>query len=894
MSRTAQDSLFDRMMAPATALMARLRFQQKALVIGATFMLTCGILAGILVVRSNAEINAVRQQQAAAEGLGHLQRSMLAMQAHRQIAVRAAANESVPDGELATAGATAVQELKAAAAWAARTVPESDVLPAFDEALAAWNTAAADASNPDGASAAITRVRDLMGLVSEATGLSQAQEASILYMGRAASEWLPTLAEYTSQQGTVGLRVLGEGAIWVDDRTGLAVSRTMQNFLKSRIELELANAVQELPVLAGTAGKPINTALTAMGKQNDAISTHILDADEPVLPVATMAARERATHLAMAAAMVGSTNAINSAAEAKIGALKATANATWIVVLLVLLVTAYLFIGFSRSTRDSLRKIQQAAEAISVGEFPENVRVESDDELRDIARGMERAVTQLRTFSDAQRQVFEAHKVGEIDERLDSSRFPGAFGTMAEEINTLVASHIDVKFALMELVREYARGDLSRDMERLPGKKAQVTEAADAIKSQMLAVNGEIRKLVDAAVEGDFSRRGDAEQFEFIYREMIDSLNALMASADRGLNEVGTLLAAVAEGDLTRKAATDLPGQFGRLANDANGTVRHLADIVGNIRQGSDAISSAAGEIAAGNNDLSRRTEQQAASLEETASSMEELTSTVRQNADNARQANQLAIGAADVAGKGGEVVGRVVNTMTEINESSRKIVDIISVIDGIAFQTNILALNAAVEAARAGEQGRGFAVVASEVRSLAQRSAGAAKEIKGLIDNSVEKVQNGSQLVDQAGRTMEEIVESVKRVTAIIADISAASEEQSSGIEQVSQVIMQMDEGTQQNAALVEEATAAARALEQQSGSLVQTVAAFRLDAGQAAKPMAALAADKDPVVDFTGRKPAAKPAPGKAAKAAPAPRQRTQRPAVVAAGSDQHWEEF
>src|SRR5690606_33570566 len=263
-------------------------------------------------------------------------------------------------------------------------------------------------------------------------------------------------------------------------------------------------------------------------------------------------------------------------------------------------------------------------------------------------------------------------------------------------------------------------------------------------KAGMLEVNAEIKQLVDAAVAGDFSRRGDAGRFEFVYREMIGTLNELMASSDRGLGEVGALLSAVAEGDLSRRAATDLPGQFGDLAGDANRTVAKLTQIVGRIREGSDSINSAAEEIAAGNNDLSRRTEQQAASLEETASSMEELTSTVRQNADNARQANQLAIGAADVAGKGGEVVGRVVDTMSAINESSRKIVDIISVIDGIAFQTNILALNAAVEAARAGEQGRGFAVVASEVRSLAQRSAGAAKEIKGLIDNSVEKVQNG------------------------------------------------------------------------------------------------------------------------------------------------------
>jgi len=267
---------------------------------------------------------------------------------------------------------------------------------------------------------------------------------------------------------------------------------------------------------------------------------------------------------------------------------------------------------------------------------------------------------------------------------------------------------------------------------------------------------------------------------------------------------------------------------FARMSVDANETVERLAQIVGGIREGSDAIGSAAAEIAAGNEDLSRRTEAQAASLEETASSMEELTSTVRHNADSARQANELAREAAQVATDGGALVGRVVHTMSAISESSARIGDIIGVIDGIAFQTNILALNAAVEAARAGEQGRGFAVVAGEVRSLAQRSANAAKEIKQLITDSVVEVQQGTQLVDQAGRTMQGIVASVRKVSDLIADISAASNEQTAGIEQVNGAIAQMDEGTQQNAALVEQASAAARSLEQQAAQLVEAVAVF------------------------------------------------------------------
>ncbi|ASU37868.1 methyl-accepting chemotaxis protein [Herbaspirillum sp. meg3] len=287
----------------------------------------------------------------------------------------------------------------------------------------------------------------------------------------------------------------------------------------------------------------------------------------------------------------------------------------------------------------------------------------------------------------------------------------------------------------------------------------------------------------------------------------------------------------VADGDLTADIQLAGKDETGQLLQALKGMNDNLLKIVGEVRTGTDTIATASNEIASGNMDLSSRTEQQAGSLEETASAMEELTSTVKQNADNARQANQLAVTASEVASAGGEVVGQVVNTMGSINESSRKIVDIISVIDGIAFQTNILALNAAVEAARAGEQGRGFAVVASEVRSLAQRSAAAAKEIKILIDDSVAKVDVGSKLVEQAGTTMDEVVNSVKRVTDIVSEITAASQEQSQGIEQINLAITQMDEVTQQNAALVEQAAAAAQSLQEQAGRLSEVVGVFKLD---------------------------------------------------------------
>ncbi|QWV92500.1 cache domain-containing protein [Geomonas oryzisoli] len=367
----------------------------------------------------------------------------------------------------------------------------------------------------------------------------------------------------------------------------------------------------------------------------------------------------------------------------------------------------------------------------------------------------------------------------------------------------------------------------------------------------------------------------------FVARRIKEPLDQAIAASKR-----------IASGDLTAHIEVESKDETGELLASLKEMNEGLAHIVGDVRNGAESIATATEEIAAGNADLSQRTEEQASALEETASSMEELTSTVKQNADNAQAANQLAINASGVAVKGGDVINRVVRTMESITDSSKKISDIIGVIDGIAFQTNILALNAAVEAARAGEQGRGFAVVAAEVRSLAQRSAAAAKEIKALIEDSVSKVQDGSRLVEEAGRTTQDIVTSIKRVTDIMAEISAASLEQSSGIEQVNTAITQMDDVTQQNAALVEEAAAAAESLEDQAQQLVAVVARFTLEQGHKSAPPAA--AEKRKLTHAAVRPKASEKKAKPVAMAAGVKAQERPARSSEAAEPDDDWKEF
>ncbi|MFZ6798698.1 methyl-accepting chemotaxis protein [Undibacterium sp. Di24W] len=411
-------------------------------------------------------------------------------------------------------------------------------------------------------------------------------------------------------------------------------------------------------------------------------------------------------------------------------------------------------------------------------------------------------------------------------------------------------------------------------------KEANTPAAVNLLRTDSSKANKKLRDMVEKITEDHISggKLAFAESSAIYKRAQTWVVGVIIAAIIIGLvlatwlarivsaplKEAVEFAEAIARGDLTRTVVPSSSCETGQLIQALSDMNTSLLQVVAEVRTGTDQINAASASIASGNLDLSNRTEEQAGSLEETASSMEEITSTIKHNSDNARQANILSQSATAVAVKGGSVVSEVVATMTSINESSRKIVDIISVIDGIAFQTNILALNAAVEAARAGEQGRGFAVVASEVRSLAQRSASAAKEIKELINDSVEKVGQGSKLVDSAGSTMQEVVDSVKRVSDMISEITAAGQEQSTGIDQINTAIIQMDNVTQQNAALVEEAAAAAATLQEQAENLVKVVSVFKLDHNTFNAPPPRPAARSAPPASMAA--PRIKAAPAKA----------------------------
>ena len=505
--------------------------------------------------------------------------------------------------------------------------------------------------------------------------------------------------------------------------------------------------------------------------------------------------------------------------------------------------------------------------------------------------------TGLATLVGEIQNMVAAAARGDFSSRIELSGKQGFGKQIGESLNLLAETTNTGLMDVMRVSQALADGDLSQTVEKdYPGIFGKTGTAVNATVNSLKRIVADIDTMVQAANHGDFSTRINLSDKQGFAHELSDLLNQLSETTESGLKDIIRVAQTLAQGDLTQRIEKSYPGLFGEASSGINTTVSNLTGLITQIKESVESINTAASEIATGNQDLSSRTEEQASSLEETASSMEQLTSTVKGNTQSANDANREAKAAAEVAERGGETVKGSVAIMAEIAASSKKIADIIGVIDSIAFQTNILALNAAVEAARAGEQGRGFAVVATEVRSLAHRSADAAREIKALIGESVARIDAGNAQATQAGDQMTEIVDAIERVSGLINDIASASVEQTQGIEQVTQAISQMDDVTQQNAALVEQAAAAAESLEEQAQQLAQGVAAFRTSSDRPSVRTAVTASAVRPVKQlpsFSTTKPAGNAVDRRSAMPGTKPATKAI-PAAYVEQDNEEWAEF
>lgn len=479
--------------------------------------------------------------------------------------------------------------------------------------------------------------------------------------------------------------------------------------------------------------------------------------------------------------------------------------------------------------------VSRVTQALAKGDLTQTITRDYPGTFGDVKASIVVMQTALQAFIASQAEMAKQHAAGWTTFKMQDRNFPGTYGTMANDINELVNAHIAEKSRIIEVIAEYSKGNFAEDMDRLPGDKANITRAVDNVKATLLAVSSEIKQLVEAGAQGNFSQRSNADNFDFMFKDILSDLNKLFSTCDTSFGDIARVTQALAQGNLTQTITNEYPGTFGNVTASVNKTINNLQNLIIEIKHATDSIYAGSKEIAVGNEDLAHRAENQAANLEETASSLEEFSSTMKNNTSNAHQANQLANETQSMAESGRTVVSNAISAMQEINNSSNKIADIINVIDEITFQTNLLALNASVEASRAAEHGRGFAVVAKEVRNLAQRSAAAARESRALIQSSIQKIRVGTSYVNETGNSLSTIVQSVKEVSGIMNDISQASKEQSAGIDLINRSVSQLDEITQQNAALAEEAAAASKSMRDQAVRMNKLLSTFTLAAPSA-----------------------------------------------------------
>ena len=765
-----------------------------------------------------------------------------------------------------------------------------------------------------------------MGAASDQSGLVLDPDLDTFYMMTFSVLEIPQATERMGQSRALGSLILSEKSLTQERRDAMIGAFAEMRLREKAIVTAGAKVLAANPEVGGRIKTTFDEARAGIALFIGNVDQNILKAD----PLTYDPARyfDETTHAIDASFKLydDGVKGLDDLLGQRIAGMQATRLYTVAGAFGIVAIAAYLAFVILRRVNRSVVQASDALDQIAAGRLDVPLAADSNDEIGHLVGRLDEMQKQLREQLERERRIANENlrikvaldvtsnnvmvadpdgniiycnsavltmmRNAEADIRRDLPNFraDGILGSNFDSYHKNPAHQRGILAKLREAYRaEMMIGGRYFALVATPIVNAQGERLGTAVewrdRTAEVLIEQEVSGIIEAAVSGDFSQRLDSERMSGFFRQLSTGVNDLLEANSRALSDVGAMLTRLSSGDLSQKIETDYRGMLGKLKDDANTTVDNLQEIVQSIKAATDAINIAAKEIASGNQDLSGRTEQQASSLEETASSMEELTGTVRQNADNARQANELAGNAQKVAEQGGAVVGKVVQTMSSIHQASSKIADIIGVIDSIAFQTNILALNAAVEAARAGEQGRGFAVVATEVRSLAQRSAAAAKEIKGLISDSVEKVDSGTKLVDQAGRTMAEVVASINRVARIMADIASASHEQSAGIDQVSLAVSQMDEVTQQNAALVEEAAAAAESLQEQAQNLAQAVSVFHLSGRTTTPPPSATA------------KPRAKPVAPRAALPHHEPvrlHKAAVRQPVANGTADDEWDEF
>ncbi len=706
-------------------------------------------------------------------------------------------------------------------------------------------------------------VLQLIGQTADSSNLTLDSDLDSFYLMDAITVRLPAIIE-----GTAKLRGLSSGiaqrkTVTSQEQIALHVQLNVLQEHTSALEADLARSLTANPALGKDIEQPLAALKTAGENFRKSVDTHILRAETISVSPASLFQEGSTTVDSAYTLFDANYHALDRLIAHRIQDKKHLLYRDIVLTFTALAIALYLFMALRSILLAGMNELSSGAKRLATGDFSTPVKVPSKDEMGTLGEAINQIqsqlgekITQERRIADDMRRIrFAIDSVSTAVTLLDTEQKLIYCNMAGQELlnkvlgnaaNRLIGERIDTLFdspektqALIAPLSETSEVEIHENGFTLrlimaPVQNESGQETGRVLqwldRTQEIALENEIENMICAAALGDFSTRLDTAGKSGFHERLSEGLNQLSETTAGGLKRVAAVLQAIANGDLTQTIDTRYEGVFGQLKNDTNLTVERLREVVSRIKIASETINTAAMEIAAGNGDLSLRTEQQASHLEETASSMEEINATVKNNADNAGKANQLASDASGIAARGGEMVKAVVDTMTDIQRSSRKISDIIGVIDGIAFQTNILALNAAVEAARAGEQGRGFAVVATEVRNLAQRSATAAKEIKQLINDSVTKVDGGVLQVGQAGTTIGHVVSAVKDVANLLQEISHASREQASGVEQVTQAIARMDETTQQNAALVEEAAAAAESLEEQARTMVDTIGVFKI----------------------------------------------------------------